>query len=78
MTSKDSTVPDVAFDVPMIASMAKISPAKVWAEIAANELETILIGDRRLATPAQIERWLERKAARAREKRAERDARSAV
>jgi hypothetical protein len=64
--------PVLALSVPEIAAGAKISEAKVWAEIASGELETCVVGDRRLATPKQVERWLERKAARAAELREER------
>jgi hypothetical protein len=73
MTKHEETgAGDFAFDVPEIATKAKVSEAKIWAEIAADELETILIGDRRLATPEQVQRWLERKAERARQSREQR------
>jgi hypothetical protein len=66
------TPPILAHDVREIAAGAKVSEAKVWQEIASGALETIVIGDRRLATPKQIEQWLERKAEHARERRAAR------
>jgi hypothetical protein len=68
----DNTPPVFVYDVREIAAGAKVSVAHVWSEIRAGELETCLVGDRRLATPAQIEAWLLRKAARAKRKREER------
>ena len=61
-----------AYDVREIAARTKISEGKVWTEISSGELETITIGDRRLATPEQVARWLNRKAERARQRREQR------
>ena len=62
-------LPILAMNVLEIATAAKISEAKVWAEIKDGELETFQIGDRRLATPDQVDRWLQRKIERSRERR---------
>jgi hypothetical protein len=64
-----TSTPLLAYDVPEIAAGAKVSEAKIWMEIAEGELETILVGDRRLATPDQVERWLKRKEESAARKR---------
>jgi hypothetical protein len=60
--------PAFCYNVRQIAAGTNTSESLVWAEIARGELETMLIGDRRLATPAQIEKWLARKTERARQK----------
>ena len=70
--TEQRTPPILAYDVAEIASGAKVSEAKVWQEIASGDLETGSIGDRRLATPKQIEQWLERKAEKARQRDAAR------
>jgi hypothetical protein len=76
--ARTTTTPDLAFSVPEIAAGAKVSEAKIWTEIAEGELETILVGDRRLATPDQVERWLKRKAESAAQKRLAAEARRTV
>jgi hypothetical protein len=58
----------LTYNVRQLAAATGTSQSLLWKEIAAGELETLLIGDRRLATPAQIERWLARKTERARQK----------
>ena len=73
MPKRNSNPPSaLAYDVPELAAAAKVGASTVWAEIASGECESILIGDRRLVTPAQAERWLERKAQRAQRIREER------
>ena len=68
----DRTPPTLAYTVPEVATGAKISEAKVWLEIADGELETCMVGDRRLITPEQAQRWLKRKADRAKAVREQR------
>jgi excisionase family DNA binding protein len=65
-------LPVLTYTVRELAASAKVSETKIWMEIADGELETILVGDRRLITPQQAERWLERKAARAKTVREQR------
>ena len=68
----DKTPPVFAYTVPELAAGAKVSEALVWQEIASGECESCLVGDRRLITPQQAERWLKRKAARAKAVREQR------
>jgi predicted DNA-binding transcriptional regulator AlpA len=72
MSRESPTTPTLALDVKEIAASVRISEGLVWKEIQTGDLETVMIGDRRLATPAQIEQWLQRKAERARQRREER------
>ena len=62
----------LAWSIQDFAELHGISVSKVWDEIAQDELQTISVGDRRLVTPEQRSQWIERKAERARERRAAR------
>jgi hypothetical protein len=55
-----------------VATAAQVSVALIRKEISLGELESLLIGDRRLIRPDQLERWLQRKAERAKRQRAQR------
>ena len=68
----DNTPPILTYTVPELAAGTKVSEALIWQEIASGECESCLVGDRRLVTPQQAERWLKRKAARAKAVRAQR------
>jgi hypothetical protein len=61
-----------ASSVSEFAAEHRISEGKVWAEIAAGELESMRVGDRRLISDEQAARWRERKAEVARLHREER------
>jgi hypothetical protein len=65
----------LAYSVPEFAKANTVSESLIWREIGDGELETLLVGDRRLITPEQGARWHERKAEQARQRRAERTAR---
>jgi hypothetical protein len=67
----------LAWSVPSLAESVDVSPSLIWKEIADGELETISVGDRTLITVEQRERWLKRKAERARQRRAARQQRRA-
>jgi hypothetical protein len=58
-----------ARSVPEVAAAYGVSDGLIWKEIAIGELESLLVGDRRLITDEQERRWRERKAERARQKR---------
>jgi hypothetical protein len=60
--------------VPETARRLGVSESLLWSEIAKGECESITIGDRLLITDEQEERYLARKAERARQKREEREA----
>jgi hypothetical protein len=74
----NSPLPKLGYNIGEFAEAADLSESFVRAEIARNELETCLAGDRRIITPDQAARWLERKAERARQKQAERERRRAA
>jgi hypothetical protein len=59
-----------AFNVKTVANRNSVSEGTIWGEIRRGELESLRIGDRRLITPEQEARWLERKAERERQRRA--------
>ena len=62
----------LAWSIPDFAELHGISESKVWDELSNNELESMSVGDRRLITPEQRARWIERKAERARQRDAAR------
>jgi hypothetical protein len=60
--------PKLAYSVQQFAAATDTSPSFIWQQIGKGELESCKAGDRRLITPEQGQRWLERKAEEARAK----------
>jgi hypothetical protein len=64
--------PKLAWSIATFAKLNDLGESTIWNEIAAEELETMAVGDRTLITPEMRDRWVERKAERARQRRAAR------
>jgi len=65
-TSRKASKPEIpieplAYTIDETCARLRIGRTKLYAEIAAGEIETFTIGDRRLITPEAQQRYLARK-----------------